>query len=120
MVLSLEGEGQDIVSKLKEGAIRSKVGLKIILAQLGKNFQALEILETYKGINYISLIEYTNKFEKLPHRVKTYSNQMSHDLTKTKIANQKQTKRLRVPFNKSYSLASLHLLVIQCYYQLRQ
>lgn len=60
MFSSLEGEAQDAVSKLKEDAIKSKVGLKIILAQLGKKFQTLEILETYKGINYIFIIEYTN------------------------------------------------------------
>ena len=60
MFSSLEGEAQDDVSKLKEDAIKSKVGLKIILAQLGKKFQTLEILETYKGINYIFIIEYTN------------------------------------------------------------
>ena len=57
MFVSVEGEAQDAVSKLKEDAIRSKAGLKIILAQLGKKFQALEILETYKGINYISIID---------------------------------------------------------------
>ena len=76
MFSSLEGEAQDDVSKLKEDAIKSKVGLKIILAQLGKKFQTLEILETYKGINYIFTIEYTNKFEKRLHRVKTYGIQM--------------------------------------------
>ena len=76
MFSSLEGEAQDGVSKLKEDAIKSKVGLKIILAQLGKKFQTLEILETYKGINYIFIIEYTNKFEKRLHRVKTYGIQM--------------------------------------------
>ena len=76
MFSSLEGEAQDDVSKLKEDAIKSKVGLKIILAQLGKKFQTLEILETYKGINYIFIIEYTNKFEKRLHRVKTYGIQM--------------------------------------------
>ena len=38
MFLSLEGEAQDVISKLKEDVIRSKVGLKIILAQLDKKF----------------------------------------------------------------------------------
>ena len=76
MFSSLEGEAQDAVSKLKEDAIRSKVGLKIKLAQLGKKFQTLEILKTYKGVNYIFIIEYANKFEKRLHRVKTYGIQM--------------------------------------------
>ena len=89
IVLTLEGEAQDVVLELNTDVVSGKDGVSKIIERLNKickknklspKYNALEAFETYKRKSNTSIRDFLTEFEKRLHKKRTYGTTMSDDL----------------------------------------